>query len=118
MASASAPIRCSAKTFTISRSRSTSAPPSCLRKDSSASILFPTTVLLLSEFLQQISLRMTRWSFRSTTVSRPFVHHFRGRYFANAALGGSRGRLLLHQDDGRLPALPHRLPAAPRRLPR
>jgi len=39
-----------------------------------------TTVLLLSEFLQQIPLRMTRWSSRSTTVSRPFVHHFRGRY--------------------------------------
>jgi hypothetical protein len=35
-------------------------------------------VLLLSEF-PQISLRMTRWSPRSTTV-RPFVHHFRGRY--------------------------------------
>jgi hypothetical protein len=28
----------------------------------------------------QTSLRMTRWSSRSTTVSRPFVHHFRGRY--------------------------------------
>ena len=35
-------------------------------------------MLLLSEF-PQISLRMTRWSPRSTTV-RPFVHHFRGRY--------------------------------------
>jgi len=37
-------------------------------------------VLLLSEF-PQISLRMTRWSSRSTTV-RSFVHHFRGRYFS------------------------------------
>jgi len=38
-----------------------------------------TTVLLLSEFLQQLSLRMTRWSLRSTTFGS-FVHHFSGRY--------------------------------------
>jgi len=38
-----------------------------------------TTVLLLPEFLQ-ISLRMTRWSSRSTTFRRAFVHHVRGPY--------------------------------------
>jgi DNA (cytosine-5)-methyltransferase 1 len=37
-------------------------------------------VFLLSEFLEQISLRMTRWSSRSTTFRRSFVHHVRGRY--------------------------------------
>jgi hypothetical protein len=36
-------------------------------------------VLLLPEFLQ-ISLRMTRWSSRSTTFRRAFVHHVRGPY--------------------------------------
>jgi hypothetical protein len=39
-----------------------------------------TTVLLLPEFLQ-ISLRMTRWSSRSTTFRRAFVHHVRGPYY-------------------------------------
>jgi len=51
----------------------------CLRNSSRASILFLTTVLLLSG-IPQISLRMTRWSFRSTTLSQSLVHHFRGRY--------------------------------------
>jgi hypothetical protein len=36
-------------------------------------------VFLLSDF-RQISLRMTRWSSRSTTFSRSFVHHVRGPY--------------------------------------
>jgi hypothetical protein len=40
-----------------------------------------TTVLLLPEF-PQISLRMTRWSCRSTTFSDSFVHHVRGPYSA------------------------------------
>jgi hypothetical protein len=39
-----------------------------------------TTVLLLPEF-PQISLRMTRWSCRSTTFSDSFVHHVRGPYW-------------------------------------
>src|SRR5438105_9220318 len=55
------------------------APSSCLRNDSTASIVGLTTVLLLSES-SQISLRMTRWSSRSTTFGSSFVHHLGGRY--------------------------------------
>jgi len=41
-----------------------------------------TTVLLLPE-LSQISLRMTRWSSRSTTFRESFVHHVGGLYSEN-----------------------------------
>jgi len=41
-------------------------------------------VLLLLEFLEQTSLRMTRWSPRSTTFRESFVHHVRGPYFSDA----------------------------------
>jgi hypothetical protein len=57
-------------------------PSSCLQNDSTACIVGSTTVFLLSEFLQLISLRMTRWSSRSTTFRRSFVHHVRGPYSA------------------------------------
>jgi len=43
-----------------------------------------TTVLLLPEFLEQISMRMTRWSSRSTTLKQSFVHHVRGPYWSAA----------------------------------
>jgi hypothetical protein len=59
------------------------APSSCLRKASTASIVGSTTALLLSKS-SQISLRMTRWSSRSTTFRRSFVHHVRGPYSADS----------------------------------
>ena len=39
-----------------------------------------TTRLLLPEFLERTSLRMTRWSSPSTTFRESFVHHVRGPY--------------------------------------
>lgn len=61
----------------IARGTSEPGPSSRLRNDSRASIMFLTTVVLLSGFLL-ISLRMTQRSSRSTTVRPSFVHHFGG----------------------------------------
>src|SRR6266545_4684903 len=106
-------IRAWPNVATISRSSSTSASSSCLRSHTTGSIVGSTTAILLSEFREQILLRMKRWSLLSRTLG-PFVHHVRGLYprslqpkaqplaklhqrlYSGRCCGGAWGRVLRH----------------------
>ncbi len=69
---------------------------SSAQHDRARSIVESITVLLLPEF-PQISLRMKRWSSRSTTFSDSFVHHLLGPY---NSLTQARVRNPLSQNPG------------------
>jgi len=62
--------------------------------------IWSTTVLLLSEF-RQLSLRMTRWSSRSTTFRASFVHQVRGPLPVRTMLRADRQAVRVQQERSR-----------------